>query len=153
MGTRSSMKWYQLGVAVSILLVVAVLWTRQDARRVSALQIGDSRLQVEIADTPERREQGLSGRERIGADGMLFVFDRPDRYPFWMKQMRFALDFVWIAEGEVVEITANVPEPTSFDSTDLTVYRPAMNISMMLEIPAGQAQRLGIEIGDQVILE
>ena len=60
-------------------------------------------LSVEVADTQASRELGLSGREKMGDDeGILFVFDTPGRYGFWMKDMQFPLDIIWINQNGVV---------------------------------------------------
>ena len=51
------------------------------------------KIKVELAITPEARAQGLSGRPSLSEnEGVLFVFDKPDKYSFWMKNMNFPLD-------------------------------------------------------------
>lgn len=69
--------------------------------------------QVEVVNTVQTRKQGLSGRSSLGADGMLFVFAQPAQHQFWMKDMKFPLDFVWINQGQVVDLAQNIPAPTS----------------------------------------
>lgn len=59
--------------------------------------IGGKKIRVDIADTVVTRTQGLSGRTSLAeTDGMLFVFENADRYGFWMKDMNFAIDIIWI---------------------------------------------------------
>ena len=61
------------------------------------LEIGEETFIVEIADNDEERVRGLSLREPIEANrGMLFIFDVSGNYSFWMKDMLFALDIIWI---------------------------------------------------------
>src|SRR4051812_48326835 len=56
-------------------------------------------ISIEVADTPEARERGPSGRESLPqGSGVLFVFDAPATYGFWMKDMRFPIDIVWLDE-------------------------------------------------------
>src|SRR6185436_18462817 len=69
----------------------------------SKVRIGDNVFSVEIAETPETRAQGLGDRASIGANnGMLFLFDAPGNYGFWMKDMRFSIDIMWIKDNKVV---------------------------------------------------
>lgn len=89
---------------------------------------------VRIADTPDARERGLSGVPRLASStGMLFLFDESAPREFWMKEMRFPLDIVWMDEvWRVVGITRNAtPDsfPTRFPSPGPAQYA--------LEVPAG----------------
>ena len=77
---------------------------------------------------------------------MLFIFDRPGRYAFWMKGMKFPLDFVWILGGEVIEIRANV----GVEELDV---RPSQPVDMILEVNSGFAARNNLKIGDKVSYE
>ncbi len=99
---------------------------------------------AQISDRPAMREQGLSGRPLLEASqGMLFIFDRPGIYGFWMKDMRFPLDMIWMdAAHKVVAIDSNVA-PSTYPNS----YFPPMNISYVLEMNAGAAKNFGIEKG------
>lgn len=117
------------------------------------LKVGGAIFRVEIADTLRSRTQGLSGRENLAENsGMFFIFPVPFSYPFWMKDMRFPLDMVWIRDGAVVGLTENVPLPSGNIFT-LPTYFPPSAVDRMLEINAGAAKKSGIKIGDQAILE
>ncbi|MBI4035210.1 MAG: DUF192 domain-containing protein [Candidatus Chisholmbacteria bacterium] len=115
------------------------------------LRVGEVVVKIEVADTPEEREKGLSGRESLGEDqGMLFVFEQPGEYGFWMKGMNFGLDFVWIKDSKVTDVTENV----SVSSEEMPpVYQPQQPVEAMLEVNAGWVKRHQIEIGDEVVLE
>lgn len=118
------------------------------------LQIKDNRLKVEIADTPQKRSKGLGGRVSIASDeGMLFIFDKADKYSFWMKGVNFSLDFVYIKDNRIIEILPNI-QPPSEGQTDksLAIYQPKEEINMVLEISAGTSQRLNIKVGDKILL-
>ena len=113
--------------------------------KTAKIQIGDTALTVEIADTPQLREKGLSGRLNLSNNhGMLFVFPKPDRYTFWMKDMKIPLDFVWIANNRVVDLTPNVPPPAPGET--LKTYQPQEPVDMVLELNAGDISQLGISL-------
>lgn len=108
---------------------------------------------VELARTPEERTRGLSGHDPLGErEGMLFVFDEPGLYAFWMKEMRFALDLLWIEGGKVVHLEKRVPSPPPglTDLSRLPLYTPAQPARYVLEVNAGFADRHGIGVDTPV---
>ncbi len=112
--------------------------------------IGSTRLVVEVARTTAQKRQGLSGREFLApGTGMMFVFDQPDEHQFWMKDMNFPLDFLWISSGKVIEIMTNVPAP-SIDNPQPAVVSPQQPIDMVIEVPAGWAVQNNVKVGDEV---
>lgn len=114
------------------------------------VKINQTVINVEIADTGEKRKKGLGDRESFASNsGMLFIFDKPDTYSLWMKGMKFPLDFIWIRENSVVDITkdAKAPEPGTKDQ-DLPVYKPNLPVTAVLEVNAGFADLNDIKIGD-----
>lgn len=111
---------------------------------------------VDIADTPQLRSQGLSGRPSLDPRaGMLFVFEEPGNYTFWMIEMHFPLDFVWIGEDCVVaDLTEDAPPQQPGQSpSDLPRYRPAAPVKYVLEINAGEIELAGISTGDVAAFE
>ena len=103
---------------------------------------------VEVARTPALRTQGLSGRESLSADGgMLFVFEKKGSYGFWMKEMKFPLDIIWIADDKIVDIKPNLP-PAGL--ADLVSYFPQTPANYVLEVNAGFAASHGWQTGDKV---
>jgi len=106
---------------------------------------------VEVADEPAEQIRGLSGREALAWDrGMLFVYDEPGLPAFWMKDMHFDIDLVWIREGRVVDVTHRVPHAVP---PPLPTYRPRETVDTVLEVPAGVAQAHGWRRGDRVRVE
>lgn len=83
---------------------------------------------------------------------MLFIFEEEQRLRFWMKDMRFPLDMIWIdAECRLVSISRDVPTPPpSSDDSNLPRYGPGIDVRFVLEINAGEAAGLGLNIGDGV---
>lgn len=118
------------------------------------LKVGTTLISVEIADTTPKRSQGLSGRESLpSGSGMLFVFDSPRKYQFWMKGMRFPLDMIFIRNGKVVDILENVPNPVlGTADKNLPVYQPTTEIDMVLEVNSGFVKQSDTRIGDDLLL-
>lgn len=143
-----------LRLSVSTLFLVAIL-VPSACRAVGCagdrLTIGERQVCVEIAESAEAIGRGLSWRDSLGENqGMLFIFQNSGHYAFWMKDMRFPLDFIWIADGSVVDLTENVPIPVG---EPLPMYRPRAPVNWVLEVNAGFAARNKIVIGDRVTLE
>jgi uncharacterized membrane protein (UPF0127 family) len=117
------------------------------------VRVDEVEFPVDLALTPEERAQGLSGRASLNAGtGMLFVYDEANRYVFWMKEMEFPLDMVWIgAECQVVDISENVPFPDpNTPLVDLPRYSPDTPARYVLEINGGESAALGLAPGDPV---
>jgi len=87
----------------------------------------------------------LSNREKLAENqGMLFVFDHTDYHSFWMKDMRFAIDIIWIDENKkVVDITHNA-EPESYPK----IFKPSLPAQYVLEVNAGWAEEHRVKVGD-----
>ena len=119
-----------------------------------SIKVGDQQLEVEIMQTLEEQRRGLSGRASLANDhGMLFVYSNPALYKFWMKDMLFPLDIIWINNGKVIEITDNVPPPEqNADISQLPTYSPLQPVTGVLEVSAGYVKKHNIIIGDQVEL-
>lgn len=108
---------------------------------------------VQLAVESEDRIQGLSGRASLDAGtGMLFVFEEENRLVFWMKEMEFPLDMVWIGAGcRVVDISENVPAPDpETPLSDLPRYSPDTPALYVLEINGGESAARGFGPGDPV---
>jgi len=116
------------------------------------LMLGSKVLMVEVAETPKEREQGLSDRKNLCLDcGMLFIFDQPGIYPFWMRRMYFDIDILWIADDRVVDVTlgAKVSSKEEF-AAPKTFYRSRVPIDKVLVVDAGWVEKHGIKAGDVV---
>jgi uncharacterized protein len=114
--------------------------------------VGGQEIRAEVADTPEERVQGLSGRAGLDSDeGMLFELPAASRQAIWMKDMRFPIDIVWIANGRVSEVSARVsaPRPGTSES-ELPLYRPQNAVDRILEVSSGWAARNDVGPGDAV---
>ena len=105
---------------------------------------------LEIAADPEKRRLGYMFREKVGPEeGMLFIFDGPDRHSMWMKNCKVPLDLIWLDEAlRVVEIARDVP-PCPEDG-DCVPLLPLKISNYVLEVAAGVTTREGLTIGDRV---
>jgi len=103
-------------------------------------------LSVEIARNTTTQTQGLSNRASLSKDsGMLFVFDHPDYWSFWMAGMKFPLDIIWFnSNRQVVWIEPNVQPCISLNCAELTPESPAMYV---LELNAGFVVTHKVELG------
>lgn len=127
-----------------------VLWFLQQRTVIEPYRVGTSTLNFEITQTARDRERGLSGRDAIGeADGMLFVFPEAGRHGIWMKDMRFDIDIVWVADGKIVDIAPRVPYVQT--TQELPVFYPRLDARFVIEVPSGAAELEGWKIGDLVV--
>lgn len=113
-------------------------------------KIGSVPIKLEVANNPTTRSRGLSGRIDLKeGEGMLFVFLEPEIQGFWMKDMNFPIDIIWINEKfKIIGVEKNVSPntfPTSF-------YSPAP-VKYVIETPAGYFDRNSLNIGDSISLE
>ena len=113
------------------------------------VKVGNAEFQVELAITPEEQMQGLSLRPSLAAGtAMLFVYRHQSRYRFWMKDMQFPLDIVWIGSGcNVVDVTLNATPEPDLEPGQLPRYSPEVPAQYVLEINAGEAGARGIKAG------
>lgn len=116
------------------------------------LHIGQKSIAVEIADTPSLRTQGLSGRKQLADNtGMLFTFPQKSFQSFWMKDMNFSLDFIWIADEKIVQFDKAVPPPDK-TSGQPKVIKSYLPVDQVLEVNSGFIDENGIKVGDKVVL-
>lgn len=140
------MKLYIIIFAIAILLIYGLYYRKNPL--IAKIRIGEHIFTVDMAVTPMEKMQGLSGRASLSANhGMLFAYDHQEQYEFWMKGMKFPLDFVWIADHTVVNITENVPAPTGLIPA---IVKPYVDVDKVLEISAGTVKATGLKIGDPV---
>lgn len=118
-----------------------------DISKIQYVKIAGKTLKVDLALTPEAQEQGLSGRAGLKEDeGMLFVFNQAGQYSFWMKDMNFPIDIIWIGEDlRVVYIKKNAL-PGSYPET----YGPEGISRYVLEVSSSFSEKNNLKEGDKV---
>jgi hypothetical protein len=109
------------------------------------VKIAGQTLKVDLATTPQAQAQGLSGRKNLASDaGMLFIFPTPDKYYFWMKDMNFSIDMIWLNENlQVIYIEKNA-DPASYPDT----FGPNQNSKYVLEVSSGFSDKNNLKVGD-----
>lgn len=107
--------------------------------------------QAEIVDTPFARSKGLMYRETLPeGKAMLFIFFEDGLHGFWMKNMKFALDIIWIdRENRIVDIKENALP--CFEKCP--VYSPRKESRYVLEVNAGEVKKNNLTIGDEVTIK
>ena len=107
---------------------------------------------AELAESDESREAGLMFRPALGErEGMLFTFDTPRRYAFWMRNVLIPLDILWLdRRGRVVWLVESA-QPCEADPCP--TYVPAEKAVFVLEVPGGFARRHGVGVGDTVTID
>lgn len=136
-----------LFVCTQSLLLACASLTSENPEVILHSHTGEAvRVQVEIANTPEKRRYGLMYRKDMQEDhGMLFLFPQQTPQSFWMKNTVLSLDIVYINSARtIVHIAAHT---TPFSETPIPSGQPAQ---FVLEVNAGFCERHGIASGDQV---
>ncbi len=104
----------------------------------ATVQVHGHTLKVEVERSDRAKAKGLSGRRLlVSGRGMLFLFSTPGTYEFWMKDMRFPIDIVWIAQGKIVDVSRNVPAPKAGEEP--ARVQPRAPADTVLEVQAGVA--------------
>ena len=110
-------------------------------------------LVADVAATDEQKTKGLAVKNSLAEnEAMLFIFDNEAQHPFWMKNMKFPIDIIWIgSDKRVVHIEHNL-QPCSSELLCPT-YKPVADSLYVLETVAGFAERYGISKGTPVDFE
>ena len=104
---------------------------------------------VEVADTLKKRSLGLGKRTFLKKGwGMLFVFEKRKPHRFWMKDMQFPLDIIWLDNHRIVHIIHNAKPVNSKD--DPEVMTSPVPVNFVLEIAAGRAAKLRLKTGQRM---
>lgn len=157
-----------IGVPVCIILIVFFVYgkgtilqnIRTEKNTTSELQqlgydssqyvIGSESFTLFKATSSHSRERGLSFTDYLLEDeGLLFIFSKPASYGFWMKDMNYPIDIIWVsADGEVIYIEENV-EPSTYPQ----VFYPNEHEALyVIELAAGAVRRANIEVGQKISL-
>jgi uncharacterized protein len=124
------------------------------ARRAPVSFPDGTRVNVEIADTRDRIALGLMFRDSLPEDeGMIFVYEEPGYYPFWMKNTRMPLDMLWLdVDGRIVAIQKSAMPCTVDPCPHYWPPSPAGLAHYCIEVVAGVAAGHGLAVGDVIDL-
>ena len=117
-----------------------------------SVELGGKSFGVEIADTSEKQALGLMFRDSMPADqGMLFIFPNEAPRSFWMRNTRISLDIMYFDKDlKLVSISADTPPCRVSRCPSYPSIAPAQYV---LELNGGTAAKLGVGVGDQLIVE
>lgn len=108
-------------------------------------------IMVDVADTPATRETGLMCRRFLPKDyGMLFVFPNEMGLGFWMKNTLVSLDLLWIGADKRIKVIAPRLKASRTDTPDDKIARAGGRGQYVLELPAGDAARRKLKVGDKL---
>lgn len=133
-----------LGLAV---IIVYFIFGRTRPAVFKVAKIGAVSVNVEVVESLPAQQRGLSGRPSLSPDsGMLFVYKDKDIRHFWMPDMHFPLDVLWISDSAVVGLQENIPFASTNGSVPL--FQSNVPVDMVLEVNAGWIAQNKAKIGD-----
>ncbi len=122
-------------------------------KKTPIVTINGNNFRVIVATSQQEREIGLSETKQLSQNqGMIFLFDKPDYYPFWMKNMKFPIDIIYINKDIIMTIKSNVQLPKD-NKENPTIYTPTAPSDKVLEIQAGLSEKYNFKNGDKVKYE
>ncbi len=132
------------------LLVLLFLHVGRATPSQPILYDGSLHIPISIADTEQSRDQGLSGTVSLPTNtGKLFMFDTPGSYGFWMKDMNYPLDLVWIDSSmNIIAITPNVAADTYPQ-----IFYPPSPVQEVLEVNAHFSSQHDLLVGQHLTLQ
>jgi len=134
---------------INIIFLLFFYKSIKEERRISTIKINKQAIQVEIVSNALDQYSGLSNRASLCADcGMLFVFSDKQEREFVMRNMNFPLDIIFLDDGKIVNIAANLkPE----GNNPITRYKSLAPVNQVLELNGGYSEKYGVKAGDMVI--
>ena len=112
------------------------------------VNINEAQIRVDLALTYSEQDRGLAGRDVLkDGEGMLFIFDYGGKHAFWMKDMNFPIDIVWMSEDLRIVYIKKDARPESYPES----FVPDQSAMYALEVPAGFSEKNNFKVGDRVI--
>jgi uncharacterized membrane protein (UPF0127 family) len=134
-----------LGAVMGLMAAGAAARMKQETL-ILVTATGERTLSVEVAQTDEERALGLMFRTSLPeGTGMLFPYAPPQEVSMWMRNTYISLDMVFIRADGVVHRIETRTQPMSD-----TIIPSRGIVAAVLELPAGDADRLGLRAGDRV---
>lgn len=115
----------------------------------STMRIGATLVSVSVADTLAERIAGLSGTSALPADTVkLFVFESEGPQPIWMKDMRYAIDIMWVDSTGLVVHTETAVSPDTFPQS----FASPVPARYVIEAESGFLAKHNVTVGTPVTL-
>ena len=135
-------------IALGLIVLVQFYNKMRAETRFTDVKIGNATVNAELADTHDRQMLGLMFRKSLPQNsGMLFIFDKPDYYSFWMMNTSIPLDIIWIDKNNTIVDIAQNTEPCFVLCKS---YTPAKKAMYVLETNANFTKKHGVEVGDKI---
>lgn len=151
---RSQVKyrwWAIAGVLLTLLSIGVIYFLLQvQGGSQTTIQLSGHSYKALIRQNEEDRQRGLSGTSNLPTDqAMLFVFTTDSKWGFWMKDMNYPIDMVWLDNNKNVVYTVKNAQPSSYPDT---IFKPNRISRYVIELASGTIERTGISIGDKAVL-
>lgn len=140
-----------LVLVVIFLLAIFKLNNKDNDYSDGLVFIAGQELKVKLAKTSDQKSIGLGNTKVLASDaGMLFVYNNYVIPSFWMKDMDFPIDIIWIKDDLVVGFEKDLKPQSS--NINLPIYQPKTFINYVLEVNSGFVDKYSLKIGDKVKL-
>jgi len=141
-------KYFKFVLLISTLFLTSCQSSSADKSLYYNITIGEQSFEIELADTPEKRTQGLMSRSSLDKNkGMLFSFEKEGFHSIWMKNTLLPLDVIWISkENRVVDVQSLTP----CEKDPCPSFRPRSPAKFILEVNNGEFRG---KMGNSVLLE
>lgn len=123
---------------------------QQEQNQTALVSVGGVNVLTSLSTTPDSQAKGLAIKDSLKEnEGMLFIFELPQKHSFWMKDMKFPIDIIWInQDGKIVHIEKNLP-PCVF-LLPCPSYAPNDDSLYVLEVVSNFTNKFDINVGDSV---
>lgn len=134
-----------LGIILLLILINFPVTTKD-----SFVEINGKTFYVDVAKTSDQKQKGLSIYKSLPENkGMIFIFSSEGYYPFWMKDMKFPIDIIYIKDDRIVDIFKNVSPPKN-QNEELEIVKPQEKANKVLEINANLSDKYNLKKGDLI---
>lgn len=143
-----------IGFIAMTVLIPYLSTSPQQLEVEASTTINDTTIDLEVANTPQELSRGLKFRRELPKNrGMLFDLGiRHENVPFWMHQVKIPLDIIYLDKGVITHIAANSPPCNATSPEDCLIYK-APSATHVIELNAGKAARLNLEVGDTIQIQ
>ena len=145
------MKFLPIGIFL-FLIILSLFFVNLDKQnnKNPTIIIENKTFLLDVAKSAREQEIGLAKYNKLPQNmAMLFPFSNYGYYSFWMKNMKFPIDIIYIKDDKIVDIFTNVPNPKS-ENEKLKIYVSKSKANYVLEINANLSKHYGFKIGSSV---
>ena len=135
---------------IAYIEIESVQAQQQEQNKTTLVSLGGVNVTASLSTTPDSQSKGLSIKDSLNEnEGMLFNFESPQKYSFWMKDMKFPIDIIWInSTGKIVHIEKNLSP--CYLLLPCPSYAPKNDSLYVLEVVSNFTNKFGVSVGDSV---